>query len=137
HRGRPREGVRGVPRPVLDDLVSNPDRVVGRVALLRAVRVTVGWLEELLTYVLGREVVDRLQARLVQHHRLAAVGDPLAADLDPDPLRRRLEIQRLARRRWLEVEAARRLAAERPSPGHQTYGSRVPVPVRAPARYAR
>ena len=59
-RSRERLGV--VPGTRLERRVADPDRVVGGLALLWAVRVPVGGLEQVEPDVLGREVVDRLVA---------------------------------------------------------------------------
>ena len=79
------ERLRVVPGAGLDDLVADPDRVVGRLALLGAPRVPVGGLEHVRADVLGREVVGRLVAGLGQQQRAPAVGDRLAADHRPGP----------------------------------------------------
>src|SRR5581483_1103151 len=77
---------RVVPGTVLDYPVPGAQCEVGRIALLRAMRVPIRRLEQVPSHVLRREVVDGLQPRLVQQHRSPAVDDRLAAQLSTDPL---------------------------------------------------
>ena len=112
-RGLERLAVR--PDGVRRRAVADADRPVRRLALVRAVRLPFGGLEQVEAHVVVREVVDREMPGLVEQLRVAAVDDRLLREHGANPLRNRIEEEHGSSWRLdVEVEAALRLLRERP-----------------------
>ena len=106
--------LRVAPNCVLGNAIPNPHRPVGGVALERAVGEVVGRFEEVLIYVLLREVVDGQVPRFMQDLDRTAVDNGLAVEDRTHPLGTVLEVESVGlQHRGVEVERAVALFAER------------------------
>ena len=114
-RGR-RERLAVRPDRVGLDPVAYAKRAVRRVALVRAVRLLLARLEQVVPQVLLRHVVHRQVPGLVEELRAERVEDRLPREEAAEPVRDRLEEQDGARRRvGDEVELPRGSRPERPA----------------------
>lgn len=87
-----RQRIQVAPHRVFGRAIANPHGPVRRLAFVRAPRVQLRGLQQVLPNVLGRKVVHREVIALAQEHSAFAVGDRLAVERHPHPSRARLNL---------------------------------------------
>jgi hypothetical protein len=110
-----RDRLRVGPDRIRLEAVSDPDRAVRRLSLVRATSLLVARLEQVVPEVFLWHVIHSQVRGLVQELRAERVEDGLACEEAAQPVRHRVEVEDGARRRvGREVELPRGPVAERP-----------------------